>query len=118
MTENKMESWSMEDLIALTDEVQTAELDYKGKTVNIQWCELIESEEPKMAIPSEDTSEDDKTEYYTELASLKIQKMIQKANEKNPEGVFLTSDVWAQLPPTLKYRVSAKILGTESDVNF
>ena len=46
MTEEKMESWSMEDLIALTDEVQTAELDYKGKTVNIQWCELIESEEP------------------------------------------------------------------------
>ena len=118
MTEEKMESWSMEDLIALTDEVQTAELDYKGKTVNIQWCELIESEEPKMAVPSDDTPEEDKTEYYTELASLKIQKMIQKANEKNPEGIFLTSDVWSQLPTTLKYRVSAKILGTDTDVNF
>jgi len=118
MTENKMESWSMEDLIALTDEVQIAELDYKGKAVNIQWCELVELEEPKMAVPSDDTPDEEKNEYYTELASQKIQKMIQKANEKNPEGTFLTSEVWSQLPTTLKYRVSAKILGTEADVNF
>ena len=44
--------------------------------------------------------------------------MIEKANEKNPEGTFLTSDVWAKLPTTLKYKVSAKVMGTESDVNF
>jgi len=118
MTENKMESWSMEDLIALTDEVQTAELEYKGKNVHIQWCELVESEEPKMAIPSDETPEEEKNEYYTQLAGKKIQKMITKANEKNPEGAFLTSDVWSKLPTTLKYRVSAKILGTDTDVNF
>jgi DNA integrity scanning protein DisA with diadenylate cyclase activity len=117
MTE-KMESWSMEDLIALTDEIQIAELEYKGKTINLQWCELVESEEPKMAIPSEDTSEDDKNEYYTQLASEKIQKMIEKANEKNPEGVFLNAEVWSKLPTTLKYQVSAKVMGTETDVNF
>ena len=32
MTE-KMESWSMDDLIALTDEIQTEVLEYKGKTL-------------------------------------------------------------------------------------
>lgn len=118
MTENKMESWSMDDLIALTDKVQTAELEYKGKNLNIQWCELVESEEPKMSIPSDDTPEDEKNEYYTKLASEKIKKMIEKANEKNPEGIFLNADVWAQLPTTLKYKVSSKVMGTDLDVNF
>ena len=115
---DKMESWSMEDLISLTDEVQTEELEYKGKNLNIQWCELIESEEPKMAMPSEDTPEEEKNEYYSKLASEKIMKMIGKANEKNPEGAFLTAEVWEQLPTSLKYKVSAKVMGTESDVNF
>ena len=117
MTE-KMESWSMEDLLALTDEIQSVELEYKGKTVCVQWCELIEAEEPKMSIPSEDTPEDVKNDYYAQLAGEKIQKMIEKANEKNPEGTFLTAEVWSKLPTTLKYKVSAKVMGTESDVNF
>ena len=115
---DKMESWSMEDLISLTDEVQTEELEYKGKNLNIQWCELIESEEPKMAMPSEDTPEEEKNEYYSKLASEKIMKMIGKANEKNPEGAFLTAEVWEKLPTSLKYKVSAKVMGTDSDVNF
>ena len=38
----------MEDLMNLTDEVQTDEMDYRGKTLSIQFCELTESEEPKM----------------------------------------------------------------------
>ena len=115
-----MESWSMDELIALTDEVQTEELEYKGKTVNIQWCELVESEEPKMRLPSEDTPEDEKNQYYTELATLKVQKMIEKANGKNPEGTFLDANIWAKLPTTLKYRVSAVVMGTnpDKDVNF
>ena len=118
MTENTMESWSMEDLISLTDEIQTEDMEYKGKTVHIQWCELVESEEPKMKIPSDDTPEDEKNEYYTQLAGEKIQKMIEKANGKNPEGAFLTADVWSKLPTTLKYKVSAKVMGTDTEVNF
>ena len=118
MTENIMESWSMEDLIALTDVIQAEELEYKGTVVQVQWCELVESEEPKMAIPSDDTPEEEKNEYYTQLAGEKIQKMIEKANEKNPEGAFLNAEVWSKLPTTLKYKVSAKVMGTESDVNF
>jgi hypothetical protein len=117
MTE-KMESWSMDDLLALTDLIQSEDLDYKGKTVSIQWCELVEAEEPKMSIPADDTSEDEKNEYYSQLAGEKIQKMIEKANKKNPEGAFLTAEVWSKLPTTLKYRVSAKVMGTDSDVNF
>ena len=117
MTE-KMESWSMDDLIALTDGIQTEVLEYKGKTLQVQWCELVESEEPKMIIPSEETPEDEKNEYYTQLAAEKLQKMIEKANEKNPEGAFLTPDVWSKLPTSLKYQVSAKVMGTDLNVNF
>ena len=108
----------MDDLIALTDEIQTEVLEYKGKTLQVQWCELVESEEPKMIIPSEETPEDEKNEYYTQLAAEKIQKMIEKANEKNPEGAFLTPDVWSKLPTSLKYQVSAKVMGTDLNVNF
>ena len=108
----------MDDLIALTDEIQSEDLEYKGKTINIQWCELIEAEEPKMGIPPDESTEDEKNEYYAKLASEKIQKMIEKANEKNPEGTFLTAEVWSKLPTTLKYKVSAKVMGTETDVNF
>ena len=113
-----MESWSMEDLIALTDEVQTDELEYKGKLVTVQWCELVESEEPKMTIPSDDTPEEEKNEYYSQLAAEKVMKMIEKANEKNPDGAALTADVWTKLPTTLKYQLSSKVMGTDSDVNF
>ncbi len=118
MEENQMESWSMEDLIALTDKVQSEDMEYKGKTVKIQWCELVEAEEPKMAIPSEDTPEEEKNEYYTKLAAEKVMKMIDKANTKNPDGAFLLPDVWSKLPTTLKYKVSSKIMGTDTDVNF
>ena len=118
MTESKVEMWSMDDLIALTDEIQSEELEYKGKSVTIQWCELVESEEPKMVIPDEGESEEQKNAYYTELANKKILKMIEKANEKNPDGTFIDSEVWSKIPTSLKYRISAKVMGTETDVNF
>ena len=118
MTESKVEMWSMDDLIALTDEVQSEELEYKGKSVEIQWCELVESEEPKMVIPDEGKSEEEKNAYYTELANKKILKMIEKANEKNPDGTFIDSEVWSKIPTSLKYRISAKVMGTETEVNF
>ena len=114
MTESKVEMWSMDDLIALTDEIQSEELEYKGKSVTIQWCELVESEEPKMVIPDEGESEEQKNAYYTELANKKILKMIEKANEKNPDGTFIDSEVWSKIPTSLKYRISAKVMGTDT----
>jgi|TARA_R110000744_G_C18890385_1_gene507877 hypothetical protein len=118
MTEKKVEMWSMDDLIALTDEVQSEDLDYKGKSITVQWCELVESEEPKMIIPDEGQSEEEKNAYYSELANKKILKMIEKANEKNSEAAFINEEVWSKLPTSLKYKISAKVMGTETDVNF
>ncbi len=118
MTEKKVEMWSMDDLIALTDEVQSEDLDYKGKSITVQWCELVESEEPKMIIPDEGQSEEDKNAYYSELANKKILKMIEKANGKNSEGAFINVEVWSKLPTSLKYKISAKVMGTETEVNF
>ena len=112
------EIWSMEDLLSLTDEVQTEEMEYKGKTISLQWCELVESEEPKMAMPSDDAPEEEKNAYYQTIANEKIVKMIEKANEKNPDGAFVTGEVWSKLPTTLKYKMSAKVMGTEAEVNF
>ena len=34
------EMWSMDDLIGLTDAVQTEEIEYRKKTVVFQFCEL------------------------------------------------------------------------------
>ena len=44
--------------------------------------------------------------------------MIEKANEKNPDGAFVTGDVWSKLPTTLKYKMSAKVMGTDTEANF
>ena len=112
------EVWSMEDLLSLTDEVQTEEMEYKGKIISLQWCELVESEEPKMAMPSDYAPEEEKNTYYQSIANEKIVKMIEKANEKNPDGAFVTGDVWSKLPTTLKYKMSAKVMGTDTEANF
>ena len=118
MTEKTVEMWSMDDLIALTDEVQSEDLNYKGKSIAIQWCELVESEEPKMMIPDDDQSEEDKNAYYSELANKKILRMIEKANGKNPDGAFINAEMWVKLPTSLKYRISAKVMGTDTEVSF
>jgi len=118
MTDKKMEMWSIEDLVALTDEVQNEEIEYKGKRMFFQWCELVESEEPKMAIPDEKESEEDKNAYYTALANEKILCMMNKANGKNPEGASINEETWSKLPTTLKYKISAKIMGTDQESNF
>ena len=45
MTEN--EFWNIDELVALTDKVQTGEVDYNEKKLKFQYCELTEGEEPK-----------------------------------------------------------------------
>ena len=47
MTENEKQYWSIDELLELTETVQEDELEYKGKSIRFQWCELSESEEPK-----------------------------------------------------------------------
>ena len=118
MEKSKMESWSMEDLIALTDKVQTEELEYKGKLVTVQWCELVESEEPKLEIPADDVPEAEQTEYYKKVAGERVMAMIKKGNEKSPDTATISSDNWGSLPTTLRWNISSVILGAAQPENF
>ena len=47
---------------------------------------LVESEEPKFKPVSDRASEEEKMAYYTDIGSKRILAMLEKANEKNPEG--------------------------------
>lgn len=115
MTEEKKEIWSMDELVALTDEVQISEVLFREKVVEFQFCELVEKEEPK--IKSQDgMSEDEKMGYFQELGSQRVFKMIVKANEKNPDGPCISEEQWKLLPTTLRYQITNKILGVESEV--
>ena len=117
MTENNMkETWAMDDLVALTDEVQTDEIDYRGKLVKFQFCELTESEEPKFKNLGPDITEDEKMAVYQELGSERCLRMILKANEKNPDGATLGEEHWSGLPTTLRYAIANKIMGVEGAV--
>ena len=51
--------WSMDELLSLTDKVQETEVEYGEKFLKIQWCELTESEEPKMIMPDESLPEEE-----------------------------------------------------------
>ena len=68
------ESWTMDDLVALTDEVQIGEVEFRGKVVEYQFCELVEKEEPKFRALSDRASEDEKMAHYTEIGSKSLTK--------------------------------------------
>ena len=38
MSEKKNEVWSIDELVALTETVQSKELEYNGKKIPLQWC--------------------------------------------------------------------------------
>ena len=109
------ESWTMDDLVALTDEVQSGTIEFRGKVVKYQFCELIESEEPKFRPLSDRASEEEKMGYYTEIGAKRILAMLEKANEKNPEGPCITEEHWGLLPTTLRYQISNNIMGIEQE---
>jgi len=107
--------WSMDDLIALTDEVQQGKVEFRGKLVSYQFCELVEKEEPKFKPVPDTATEESKMAMYTEIGSKRILKMLEKANEKNPEGPCITKDHWSLLPTTLRYQISNDIMGIEQE---
>ena len=84
MTKEK-DTWTIESLIALTDEVQNEDIDFRGKTLSVQFCELTEEEEPTGAFRDDFDTEEDKMNWYQELGKKRILMMIAKANERNPE---------------------------------
>jgi hypothetical protein len=112
--------WSIDDLVALTDEVQEGKCDYRGKTFRYQYCELTEKEEPKTLPIDDNASDEDKADWYAKVGAERILAMINKANQKNPEGISLTEENWEKLPITLRYSVMSDILSIskEDTANF
>jgi len=112
MEEKKI--WSMDELVALTDEVAIQEVIFRDKIVEFQYCELTEAEEPKLTALSEELPEDEKMGIYQEIGSQRVIRMILKANAKNPEGPIIKEEQWSLLPTTLRYAIANTILGVES----
>jgi len=123
MTEEEIKSeeettssmWTMDDLVALTDDVQVGEIAFRGKTVKYQFCELVEAEEPKFRPLSDRASEEEKMAYYTDIGAKRILAMLEKANEKSPDGPQITEEHWSLLPTTLRYQISNDIMGIEQE---
>ena len=110
--------WSMDELLSLTETVQEAEVEFGEKFLKIQWCELTEAEEPKMNLPDDEAGEEEKNKAYQKIGVAKVLAMIEKANEMNPEGKTLDSDAWEHLPSTLRYNLSAVVLGGDTKSDF
>lgn len=106
----------MKELVALTDEVQTEQVEFRNGIMEFQFCELTEKEEPKFTGVSDELPEEEKMEMYQKIGSNRVIKMLQKANEKAPEGPAITQEQWALLPTTLRYTITNRILGTEEEV--
>ena len=107
----KSETWNIDELIALTETVQTGEVDYQGKKLLFQYCELTEGEEPKLELPPESASDDEKNEVYQKVGLARIKTMVDKANKKNPDGATITLDNWDLLPSTVRWGISQAVLG-------
>ena len=106
----KKEMWTIDELVALTESVQKAKIDYNGKLLPIQWCELTESEEPKMAVPNDNLSPEEQNTHFADIAARRMQAMILKANDKNPDGITITGESWELLPTTLRWSISNTVM--------
>ena len=117
MSEEK-QMWTIDDLVAMTDTVQSTEIEYAGKVLPIQWCELVESEEPKMSIPDDKTPSEEVNEFYKQMAQERVKCMIAKANEMNPEGKSIEPEDVDKLPTTLRWQISGRIVGGVEAADF
>ena len=110
--------WTIEELVAMTETVQNAEVEYLGKVLPIQWCELTESEEPKMVVPDESSPAEEVSEYYKGIAQERTGRMIEKANKLSPDTITLTMESWNKLPTTIRWTISGEILGGATSQDF
>ena len=108
--------WTIEELVALTEEVQKGEVEYKDKKFIFQYCELTEAEEPKVTMLEENASPEQKNEFYTKVGTERILAMVKKANDKNPKGTTLDEELWYNLPATLRYTISTEILSLKDEL--
>ena len=49
------------------------------------------------------------------IAQERVNKMIAKANEKNPEGFCIPPEAWNKLPTTARWKITGQILGGDED---
>ena len=96
----KTERWTIEELVAMTDTVQSEDIEWNGKNLKVQWCELTEAEEPKMD---------------RKIAGERVLAMIGKANKKNPENITIYKENWELLPSTFRWAISGAVLGTQAE---
>lgn len=115
MTENV---WTIDELVALTNEVQTGETEYNGKKLVFQYCELTEAEEPKFSFPGTGASEVEQNEAYKEIGEARIIAMIEKANSKNPKGATVSKENWVKIPSTIRWGISNSVLGSSDGASF
>jgi|TARA_E500000305_G_C3872834_1_gene165969 hypothetical protein len=108
--------WTIEELVALTDEIQTVEMEFRGRPFRIQFCELVEGEEPKLLPLDASASEEEQSDWYQRVGSERILKMIGKAVDKNPDAVEITAEQYGALPATLRYQIISKVLNLEATV--
>ena len=105
--------WSIEELVALTDEIQKADVSYRGKVFSFEYAELTEEEEPKMVPLKDSASEEEQATWYQKVGSERILGMMTKAYKKNPKGECLDEEAWKKLPATLRYKIIAEVLNIE-----
>ena len=108
--------WTLEDLVALTDEVQQDSLEFRGKLFKFHFCELVEKEEPKFAPLPDTASEEEKMAYYADIGGKRVFAMIDKANQKDTEGPVVEKAQWDLLPTTLRFQIANAIMGTTQEV--
>ena len=108
--------WTIEELVKLTDQVQTGKVTYRGNDFHFQFCELAEKEEPNLKAIPETASDQEKQDWATEAGTERILAMIKKANDKNPDGITLTDENWATVPVTLRYQITSEILSYQQEV--
>jgi hypothetical protein len=109
------EAWSIDELVQLTDEIQSTSVMFREREVKFQFSELVEAEEPKFRPLSDRASDEDKMAYYQKVGSNRILAMLDKANNKDPEGPSINKDQWSLLPTTLRYQISNRIMGIEQE---
>jgi hypothetical protein len=85
-------------------------------TDGFEFCELAEKEEPNLKAIPETASDQEKQDWATEAGTERILAMIQKANDKNPDGITLTSENWSSVPVTLRYQITSEILSYQQEV--
>ena len=65
----------------------------------------------------ENISAEEKNEFYAKVGTERILTMVKKANDKNPDGITLTEELWHTLPATLRFQITAEVLQLKETIS-